>query len=489
MTRKLRPYDEPPKRRRSLIPNAPDSAGGLFLVVAILWLLAAAGIGMLAAAERLFPDVLKVAFNVPFGSGIGVEITRANVDRAFVDALVYGWLSNAAFAAIFFVTPRLTGARLASDAVANMGLAAWNLAVAAGIALLCVKGASSVGSLAEFPLLVKGLALLGLLAVNGAFWRTLLPIRGLPYISLLYFGIGLLALLGLFALSAIPGVISLGTTNDQLLWAFTARGVLTYWILGATIGTLYYVVPRATRNPLYSSGLALLAFLGWLAFAGLSAIGALVDPSVPYVITSLGQAGTLLLLAPTLLAIANLLATISGRWSLILSPGVIQFATASVAFLFVTALLESVGALRGVQRLTAGTDWELGVLVLGLLGGSTFAFFAFADHALPRILRKGWGENVLVHGQLWAALAGAVLAGFAMIASGLVEGSILAEGGAPDPSNLMLLAFRIAAGGGLSLVALGGFALLVNVFLLYTEGRPAQYALPSSESAPAAAGH
>ena len=76
-----------------------------------------------------------------------------------------------------------------------------------------------------------------------------------------------------------------------------------------------------------------------------------------------------------------------------------------------------------------------------------------------------------------------------MIASGLVEGSILAEGGAPDPSNLMLLAFRIAAGGGLSLVALGGFALLVNVFLLYTEGRPAQYALPSSEGAPAAAGH
>ena len=79
MTRKLRPYDEPPKRRRSLIPNAPDSAGGLFLVVAILWLLAAAGIGMLAAAERLFPDVLKVAFNVPFGSGIGVEITGPSV--------------------------------------------------------------------------------------------------------------------------------------------------------------------------------------------------------------------------------------------------------------------------------------------------------------------------------------------------------------------------------------------------------------------------
>src|SRR5947207_2540128 len=112
MTRKLRPYDQPPRRRRSLIPNAPDSAAGLFVVVAILWLLAAAGIGMLAAGERLFPDALKFSFSIPVGSGIGVEINRATVDPAFVGALVFGWLSNAAFAAILFMTPRLTGARL-----------------------------------------------------------------------------------------------------------------------------------------------------------------------------------------------------------------------------------------------------------------------------------------------------------------------------------------------------------------------------------------
>src|SRR5205814_2844531 len=76
MTRKLRPYDQPPKRRRTLIPGAPDSAAGLFLVVAILWLLAAAGLGFLAAGARLFPDLLKVSFSVPLGSGIEVDITR-----------------------------------------------------------------------------------------------------------------------------------------------------------------------------------------------------------------------------------------------------------------------------------------------------------------------------------------------------------------------------------------------------------------------------
>ena len=121
MTRKLRPYDQPPRRKRTLIPSAPDSAAGLFLVVAILWLLAAAGLGILAAGTRLFPDLLKVSFSVPLGSGIEVDITRTTMDPAFIDALVFGWLTNAAFGAIFFVTPRLTGARLKSDAVANLG--------------------------------------------------------------------------------------------------------------------------------------------------------------------------------------------------------------------------------------------------------------------------------------------------------------------------------------------------------------------------------
>lgn len=486
MTRKLRPYDEPPRHRRSLIPNAPDSAALGFLVVAALWLVAATGIGVLAFGERLFPDLLKFSFSIPVLGGIGVEVNQATADPAFVDALVFGWLTNVALSAILFVTPRLTGRRLNSDALGFMGLGAWNLAVAAGIVLLYVKGASGVGPLAEFPLPVKGLALLGLLAVNGAFWRTVLPTRAIGYVSLLYFGIGLLALVGLFALATIPGVYSLGTTNDRLLWAFTARGIVTYWVLGTALGTLYYVIPRVTRNPLASGGLALIAFLGWLAFAGLSAIGALVDPSVPYLVTTLGQAGTLLLLAPVFLAVANLVGTIRGSWSLLLSPGTLQFAVTALAFLIATALLESVGALRSVQTLTAGTDWALGVSLLGLLGSATFAFYAFADHALPRILRRGFGGAMLAQAQLWTSFIGVLLASLAMIGGALIQGSLQSQGASAQDVSGALFGIRVLAAGGLGLVSLAGMALIVNLFLLYTEGRPVDAALVTGE--PLAAG-
>jgi cbb3-type cytochrome oxidase subunit 1 len=451
----------------------------------VLWLLVGTGIGIVAAGERLFPDLLKFSFSVPVGAGISVDVSRSSVDPAFVDAVVFGWLTNAAFAAICFVTPRLTGTRLMNDWIGMLGLAAWNIAVAGGIALLAIKGASGTASLAEFPLPIKALGLLGLLSMNAVFWRTVLVRRALGYVSLLYFGIGLLASLGLVALGTIPNLVSLGATNDQLLWAFCARGLATYWVLGAAIGTLYYVIPRATRNPLYSNGLALLGWAGWLAFAGLSAVGALVDPTVPYPITSLGQAGTLLLLAPTFLAVANLLATVRGRWSLLLSAGTIPFAVTALAFLAGTALLESVGALRSVQKLTDGTDWALGVELLAWLGAGTFAFFAFADHALPRALRRGWSNGLLTQAQLWTTFLGVALAGVAMILGGLAHGSLLAQGGTQDQLNGTLLPFRLAALGGIALAALGAAIMLVSLFLLYTSGQPADYAVP--ETGPTAA--
>ena len=54
-------------------------------------------------------------------------------------------------------------------------------------------------------------------------------------------------------------------------------------------------------------------------------------------------------------------------------------------------------------------------------------------------------------------------------------------------ADLFVLAFQLVAAAGLGLVALGGLALLVNVFLLYTEGRPVELALPPSDAAAAAA--
>src|SRR5688572_20396789 len=108
--KKLRPYDQPPRRRRTLIPSAPDSAAIGFLVAAALWLALSGALGLLAIGL----DITPFSFSYDFGVfGLALEFDARRVDYAFVNATVYGWLSNAGFATICFIAPRLSGRRLA----------------------------------------------------------------------------------------------------------------------------------------------------------------------------------------------------------------------------------------------------------------------------------------------------------------------------------------------------------------------------------------
>jgi cbb3-type cytochrome oxidase subunit 1 len=231
--------------------------------------------------------------------------------------------------------------------------------------------------------------------------------------------------------------------------------------------------------------------LGWLLWLGLSTLaplGSLVDTSVPFAVTQLGNVATLLLVVPAFLVVANLLQTMTGRWTLALSPGTIPFALAALTFLVAASMLDAIGALGTVQTLVGATEWGVGVRLFAFLGTASLAFLALADHALPRLLRRDWGGNLVTEATLWAAFAGAALSGLALIAGGIVHGSMLRDGATAGQINGLLFWFRLVLGAGLGLVALGALLAVLNAFLMYTSARRAEYAVVG-EAAAAPAGH
>jgi hypothetical protein len=120
------------------------------------------------------------------------------------------------------------------------------------------------------------------------------------------------------------------------------------------------------------------------------------------------------------------------------------------------------------------------------MGAATFAFFAFGDHAAPRLFRRDWGGSLLTDAQLWASFAGAALGGLALVGAGVVHGSLMRDGAPPDQVSGTLLWFQLVAAGGLGLVAVGAVCALGTLFLIYTTARRAEYVL--ADAAPAA-GH
>ena len=81
--KKLRPYDTPPKRRRSLIPGAPDSAATGFMAAAGLWFALAAGLGVLALAMTC---AIFLISHIIFGEATAIAVT---IPSAMVFALLW----------------------------------------------------------------------------------------------------------------------------------------------------------------------------------------------------------------------------------------------------------------------------------------------------------------------------------------------------------------------------------------------------------------
>ena len=487
--KKLRPYDTPPKRRRSLIPESPDSAATGFFVAAALWLALATALGVLAIGMRL------VDISFTFGLGLfdlSLHFDVRRVDYAFVNATVYGWLTNAGFAAVAFMTPRLLGRRLAMEKGLNGALAIWNLSLAGGIAALYVFDLGPHAPLTAIPWLIDGGLALGALIVTGAFFATVATsLRG-SYVSIWFAGVALLALLGLLSLNAGLGLLDVFLDVPELLIAlasvYNERAIAVMWLLGMAYATLHYVVPRGTGQPLASAGIGMLSFVTWLVLAPVAGLTSVVDVSIPYAITSVGIVATMLLLVPASLTVVNLVQTMQGRWTLVFGSGTAAFAIVSLAFLFAASLLEAIGALRVVDELVGRTDWERGAFLWAAYGTFTFAAFALAEHALPRILRRSWGGGLLARSELWLTFIGVTVAGLALMGGGLAEGSLLAQGTAPDGIDQVVLVYRAIAFGGFGMVALAGLAFLTNLFLMYTSGKRVEYLAPE-QSAAAAAGN
>jgi cytochrome c oxidase cbb3-type subunit 1 len=487
--KKLRPYDEPPRKRRSLIPGGPDSGSTGFIVAAFAWLALATGLGGLTALLRFVEIGLEVPlgfFNLTFFLNLSV------VEAQFLNALVFGWLTNAGFAAVAFMTPRLLGRPLVGEKLVFLAFLIWNASVLGGIAALTIfeQGPNSV--LNAFPWFVEGGMATAALVVTGSFLATVAPALRSAYVSLWFAGIGLLSLLGFTGLSAAMGladyVIGLPDLAIALASLYLQRATMLLWLLPMAFAVLYFVVPRVAARPLESSGLALLAWLSWLAIAPLAALSVVVDTSIPYFVTSVGNAATMALLLPIALTVVNLMLTVRGRWSLFFGTGPLAFALVAMAFLLAVAMLDAIATLPSVRDFVGGTEWQMGVTMWALLGAFTLAALAFTEHAVSRVLHRDWGATPLSAAQLWCFFAGATLAGIGFMGAGMAEGSFRDQGAAPDVVSAGLVGYHLVVTAGLGLAALGGLAALLNIFLAYTSGEPVQRAAPGGAPA-AAAGH
>lgn len=463
-----------------MFSKAPDSAARTFVYSGVFWLLAGAAALLVAWLKLVDPDLLSTQV-----------LAYPRVRAVASLALLYGWLILSSLGAIFYVVPRITGARIRSES--NGQAAAWLINIGVALAVTTTLLGRIVGH--EFLELPRWLAwmLVAALALCAANLIRTIERRTEPrlYASLWYF-IGAIVWAPLtLAAAALP---SFSGVRDSIAHLFGVGSLLAAVFPAVGIGVIYYVVPRASGRPLYSHRLALIGFW-WLAFTAplTGQVRHIFGPSQDWVQT-LAITASISLIVPVVTVVVNVFATLHGGWDKVPDHPSIRFAVGGVVVWAVAVLQGTVLSFRSVARVVGSTTFvttQVWLLVVAFtLWSSAAITYAFPRLVGRRFLRR---DRITLH--FWFTLAGGVLIAVGGWGAGIVTGSIwqtAAVLGKPASSgsgfSLVLSAtdrFVAVAFFGVLLFTVAQWVFASNLFRSTTRGepRPVEVIAPQEEMA------
>jgi cbb3-type cytochrome c oxidase subunit I len=440
--------------------------------------------GLFAALLLVLPDLVK---EVP----ILEYFTFGRVRPVHTNLVMFGWLSGAYFATLFYMVPRLAGVKLYSERLGNFTVLFHNLLMTSyGVVLLF--GRTMGREYAEQPWINKMLTVVmfGLVAYNVIMTFATRKEKEL-YVTAWY-------MLG--AVITTPVVYIIGNqflfpnnpiagVNDSVANWFYGHNILGYWFTPVGIGAVYYLLPKMTGAPVWSHRLSMIGF--WVIFFVYGPTGAhhLVNGPVPYWLQTVAIAFSVTLIIPVWTVLTNFYGTLNGRWGAVKESVPLKFLVSAMVFYFITCFQGPMQALRSVSAITHFTNWVVGHAHLALLGTFSFIMFASIYYALPRLTGREIWSAKLMEWHYWLSLIGFTLFFVSLTIGGLVQGShwALNQSSSFITSVIQQKPYHIARAVGGTMILSAQFLFIYNIFKSAVAGKAFETAARGSQAETAAA--
>ncbi|MGP0075023.1 MAG: cbb3-type cytochrome c oxidase subunit I [Bryobacteraceae bacterium] len=420
-------------------------------LAAIVTLLISVTFGILASIELLAPDL--------GANHVWLSWGRLRYDHT--QGIMLGWLGNAFFAFLYHAVPLLTGRPVTSVRLGQWIFGLWNFAVVAPGWILVLAGFSQPLEWAEFPIVVDAFVVLALaLAIiqflPPFFWRGLEDL----YVSSWYV-IGALVFtllaypMGNFVPEFVPGARGAAFSG---LWIHDAVGL---YVTPLALAIIYFVIPAATRRPIFSHFLSMLGF--WLLFFLYPLNG--THHYVFSVIPMSAQIGAItasaLLGVDVIIVVANLLLSLRGS-GVFPRDVALRFVAMSTIFYLVVSIQGSIQAQMSVNQAIHFSDWVIGHSHLAMLGFATFASAGGLAHVWQRIPWARYNTRAL-EWSYWLLFAGVILMVTDLTIAGIVEARLWQSAAPWLDSVRAARPYWIVRTGSAIPIAAGFIALLVGL--------------------------
>jgi cytochrome c oxidase cbb3-type subunit I len=391
-----------------------------FAVAAVVWGVVGMLVGVVIAAQLLFPEL---NFDTPW-------LSYGRLRPLHTNAVIFAFGGCALFATSYYVVQRTCQVRLVSDGLAAFTFWGWQLVIVAAAVTLPL-GITTSKEYAELEWPIDLLIAVVWVAYAVVFFGTIARRKvSHIYVANWFFGAYILtiALLHVVNSAAVPvsfwkSYSAYAGVQDAMIQWWYGHNAVGFFLTAAFLGMMYYFIPKQAGRPIYSYRLSVVHFWALIFTYMWAGPHHLHFTALPDWTQSLGMVFSLILLAPSWGGMINGLMTLSGAWHKLRTDPILKFLIVSLSFYGMSTFEGPMMSIKTVNALSHYTDWTIGHVHSGALGWVGFITMGSLYYLVPRLVGRTEMHSVkAIDLHFWIATLGIVLYISSMWISGVMQG-------------------------------------------------------------------
>lgn len=389
-----------------------------FAYATIIWCIVGLLAGLLAALQLAFPFF---NFETPY-------TTFGRVRPVHTNAVVFAFVGNGIFTAVYYSLQRLLKARMFSDKLSWIHFWGWQLIIVlAAVTFLLGYTTSKEYAELEWPLDIL-LTIIWVVFGWNMFGTIIKRRADHLYVSIWFYiaTFVTVAVLHIGNSIAIPyswfnSYPVYAGVQDALVQWWYGHNAVAFFLTTPYLGLMYYFLPKAAKRPVYSYRLSIIHFWALTFLYIWAGPHHLLYTALPDWAQSLGVAFSIMLIAPSWGGMFNGLLTLRGAWDKVRDSAVLKFMVVAVTCYGMSTFEGPMMSLKWVNALTHYTDWTIAHVHIGALGWNGFLTFGMLYYLFPKMWRTKLYSEKLANLHFWLGTLGMIVYALPLYVGAVVQ--------------------------------------------------------------------